>query len=252
MYKVLVVDDERIEREGIKFLISHYDFPIEITEAENGLKALQVLKAEKVDILFTDIRMPFMDGLQLIAEARAIQPDLKAIILSAYGEFDFAKEAIRLQVAHYLLKPVETEEFHEVFSNVLGIKGKPNAEMLLDALPDRSNGSNGSTSRKVIEEVLQLIHNHYRESIGLDWIAEQVYLTPSYLSYLFKKEMGVNIVKYIVSYRFEKAAALLCGTNMKIIDISVEVGYENYPYFCSQFKNYFGTTPAKYREGQRK
>jgi two-component system response regulator YesN len=248
LYKVLVVDDEKIEREGIKFLISHYDLPIEITEAENGLKALAVLKAQKVDILFTDIRMPFMDGLELIAEARTVQPDLKTIILSAYGEFGFAKEAIRLKVTHYLLKPVETEEFHGVFSSVLGIKGSPNTDMLLDVLP---NSNNGSASRKVIEEVLRLIHSHYKESIGLDWIAEQVYLTPSYLSYLFKKEMGVNIVKYIVSYRFEKAAALLGGTNMKIIDISIEVGYENYPYFCSQFKSYFGTTPAKYREGQR-
>ncbi|SFM49741.1 Helix-turn-helix domain-containing protein [Paenibacillus sp. 1_12] len=248
MYKVLVVDDEKIEREGIKFLISHYDSPIEITEADNGLKALEILKTQKVDILFTDIRMPFMDGLQLIAEARTIQPDLITIILSAYGEFEFAKEAIRLQVTHYLLKPVETEEFHGVFTSALGLKGRPDEERLIDVLP---NSNNGSTSRKVIEEVLLLIRNHYRESIGLDWIAEQVYLTPSYLSFLFKKEMGVTIVKYIVSYRFEKAAGLLCGTNMKIIDISVEVGYENYPYFCSQFKSYFGTTPAKYREGQR-
>ncbi|NOU98255.1 response regulator [Paenibacillus sp. LMG 31456] len=249
MYKVLVVDDEKIEREGIKFLIRHYAFPIEIFEAENGLKALEVLKTQKVDILFTDIRMPFMDGLQLIAEARPVQPDLRTIILSAYGEFEFAKEAIRLQVTHYLLKPVETDEFHTVFSSALGLKGTPDVEQLLDVLP---NSNNGSASRRVIEEVQQLIHNHYQGSIGLDWIAEQVYLTPSYLSYLFKKEMGVTIVKYIVSYRFEKAASLLCGTNMKIIDISVEVGYENYPYFCSQFKSYFGTTPAKYREGQRK
>lgn len=65
MYTILIVDDEKIEREGIKFLIEEYQLPLNIVEAVNGKAALAYLEANRVDILFTDIKMPFMDGLEL-------------------------------------------------------------------------------------------------------------------------------------------------------------------------------------------
>jgi two-component system response regulator YesN len=103
--------------------------------------------------------------------------------------------------------------------------------------------------RKVIGEVLKLIHRDYGLDIGLESLAEKACLSPSYLSHLFKKETGASLVKYITCYRLEKAGELLRTTNKKIADISHEVGYTSFAYFCSIFKNYYGKTPAKYREG---
>ncbi|MBP1988796.1 response regulator transcription factor [Paenibacillus eucommiae] len=263
MYNILVVDDEKIEREGIKFLIKKHGLPLNVEEAENGKKALSILQSRKVDILLTDIKMPFMDGLQLAASVRESNRSIKIIILSAYGEFDYAKRAIPLHIAHYILKPVEVREFLDAMNQVIGFceeeeVGRLGQGKLQEIGPGESRLERKEAddflldtyaARKVIEEVLKLIHQEYRDDLGLQSLADKVYLTPNYLSRLFKKETGTSIVKYMTTYRLEKACELLRHTNMKIVDISNEVGYPNFSYFCSIFRNYYGTTPAKYREG---
>lgn len=100
---------------------------------------------------------------------------------------------------------------------------------------------------KAIEEVVRMIHTRYQTDLSLEWLAKQVYLSPSYLSYLFKKEKGISINKFITMYRMEKAKELLLTTNRKIIDISQDVGYSNFPYFSSLFKSHYGVSPSQYR-----
>lgn len=118
-YKILLVDDERSEREGVSFLIEKFGYPLEIKEASNGQKALELMKKEKFDILFTDVKMPIMDGLELSKEVSSIYPDTVIIIFSAYSEFDFAKKAMEAGVVNYLLKPVEVEEFRKCMDDVI-------------------------------------------------------------------------------------------------------------------------------------
>ena len=72
MYQVLIVDDERIERNGIKLLLKQLQLPIEIAEASNGKEALEYLRENKADILLTDVKMPFMDGIHLIEESQRL------------------------------------------------------------------------------------------------------------------------------------------------------------------------------------
>lgn len=108
MIKILIVDDEKIERNGIKFLLKQMNLELEIFEAVNGLKALDVLKEEKIDILLTDIKMPFMDGIELIQEVVKSWKDIKIIIFSGYGEFEYARMAMKSGVSNYILKPVRS------------------------------------------------------------------------------------------------------------------------------------------------
>ncbi len=119
MYKFLIVDDEKIERDGIKLLVKKYNLELEIAEAENGRTALDYIKNNHVDVLFTDIKMPFMNGLELAEQAKMLRPGLKVIIYSAFGEFDYARKAINIKVEHYLLKPISKTEFLSVFNQVL-------------------------------------------------------------------------------------------------------------------------------------
>ena len=109
MYRILIVDDERIEREGIKYLIGREKGDYEICEASNGKQALDVLHSKKVDLLMTDIRMPHMDGLELSRKAREEYSDLQIVIFSGYSDFSFAQEAIQYGVLDYVLKPVDPE-----------------------------------------------------------------------------------------------------------------------------------------------
>lgn len=95
MINVLIVDDEKIEREGLKYLISTETKEHKIFEASNGREALQILREEDIQLLLTDIKMPHMTGLELSKKAKEEQPDLQIIIFSGFSDFAFAQEAIR-------------------------------------------------------------------------------------------------------------------------------------------------------------
>ncbi|BFH62403.1 response regulator [Paenibacillus azoreducens] len=120
MLTILVVDDHKEEREGIAFLLQELGFPLKLQVAENGRKALEYLQQHAVDILFTDVRMPQMDGLQLTRQVLQLHPKTKVIIFSGYAEFEYAKTAITLGVSDYLLKPVNVEAFEATISKVIG------------------------------------------------------------------------------------------------------------------------------------
>lgn len=119
MLKILLVDDEFTERDGMKFLIEKFKLPLEVAEAENGKKALAYIKTHPVDILLTDVRMPYMDGLELAKEVSVCSPDTVIIIFSAYSEFEYAKKACEVNAVNYLLKPIELDEFEQVMTRVI-------------------------------------------------------------------------------------------------------------------------------------
>ncbi|MBO4590965.1 MAG: response regulator [Eubacterium sp.] len=120
MYKLLIVDDEKIERNGIRYLLEDGKLELEIYEAVNGKDALEFLNKTRVDILLTDVKMPFIDGIELIRQAAPLFPDMKIIIFSGYSEFEYAKFAMKMGVEDYVLKPVDPEEFTATMNKVIG------------------------------------------------------------------------------------------------------------------------------------
>ncbi|MDQ6419985.1 response regulator [Paenibacillus sp. LHD-117] len=513
MFNLLIVDDNRTEREGVKFLVEQFEWELDITESDSGEAALAYLENHQIDILITDIKMKGLDGLQLAEKVRNETPNVKVIFMSAYGEFEYARKAIDLDAINYILKPVEIGEFMRVVSKVIqlceeerqereqaekmkeaygkglrfekqktlydlvygkdrlleaeqqihhsvfgsdghdlrmvmldagcrffdradfdmeaiaqevftgevdiihlnerqsllfyagseqdteaelqqignkliecfkGMDGKnvcviisgllirlkhiseefaemetiaanrffldggtviftgnsqggvrkksdccsevlqeiwshmqsaihgksshdkgliliegvrtlasdsetyvkfvctellklligsptpQNAnyfmmniekiyntaslhelrQLMLSIIKSHTSESDSSTEslRKVIEDVVSLIEKDYSRDISLEHLAKKVYLSPAYLSRLFKKYTGQSITKYITSIRLEKAAQLLMETNKKITDIYQEAGYQNFAYFSALFKNHYGKTPSEYRE----
>jgi two-component system response regulator YesN len=513
MHRILIVDDERIEREGIRNLIRKLGLELEPVLAENGEAALEIVRSEPIDIVVTDIKMPFMDGLELSEKIREERPDVELIIYSAFNEFEYARRAMRNNVSNYLLKPIQVPEFvaavqrameaclereadkmrerellegyrrgmayerekmlleaingtkpikssaisppegdaperesihlllvdfprpffdmhndgfyamlgecipfpfdylnvnenqsvlfvrgpvplptetlrsaadrivsgvaeryeqrasvivgaaadgwegvhdaycgierllefkffmnddailfageqfaeasgdgvelqsiadkiyqcldfgdmpgakygvellfsylktrghfsslytkflcSEMMTKALGKEHKnslsvineyldkitrsPSLHDLKDLMFDifdlfesgaESKGKSESTN-KIIEGIRQMIEERYDQDLSLEGIAEQVYLTPSYVSYLFKKETGQSLIRYITQVRMDKAVALLRDTNMKIVDICKKLGYRNSNYFIQSFRQHYGVTPAKFRE----
>ena len=119
MYKVLVADDEKIGRKGVHFLLDQMEEELSIVEAKNGKEALHYIENNPIDILLTDIKMPFIDGIELIGEALKIQPHIKIAIFSGYSDFEYAKKALSLGVMEYILKPVNPEEFKSTIKKVI-------------------------------------------------------------------------------------------------------------------------------------
>lgn len=507
MYRILLVDDEAQERQGITWLIRKYQLPFTIAEAPNGQKAEEYLKSHPVDVLFTDVKMPYKDGLELAREVYEWNPDIKIVIFSAYGEFDYAKRAMEARAVDYLLKPIELDEFERVMNKVIGeleqmkaraeqenrqeeenirwalykvftggtaparhahlldhylagmgrerkillsfesggrlfeekeeayltllktwlpqpweyvnlypdtswvLMNRPSGfpggafagcleklrrdtrmvlqeecsvivsrefadagemavraseindirrnyygnsgeilylsgfggnsdyyaaelerikQKMLEAVRDRQEelillygeqlveamahgrvvsriyvyhmfleiltelyacygvmdkrkllenldgllsyrdseklaaswkevlgqvfaGQVGETdSGRITERIQAIVREEYGNDISLDEIAGRVGMAPAYVSYLFKKETGSNLVKYITDYRMEKARRFLEDSGMKIVQVGKACGYENQPYFNRLFKNYYGMTPKQYRESHGK
>ena len=119
MYKVFLVEDEVVIRKGVR---SSIDWEKEgftfVGEASDGELAYPLIRKEKPDILITDIRMPFMDGLELSRLVKKELPQIKILILSGYNEFEYAKEAINLGVTDYLLKPISSDQLLEAIRRV--------------------------------------------------------------------------------------------------------------------------------------
>ena len=504
MHHILIVDDERVERNGIKFLLKKMELPLMIHEASNGKEALEFLTKteDDIDIIFTDIKMPFIDGIELIKELHTLEKEYKIIIFSGYGEFEYAKFAVKMGVEDYILKPVDPVEFEKTITRVIKeldeqknkevvqeehisfmreytlysiINGSSLTEMKAQAskfmdtafldeygcmllfefkneafsilgtafredleaevgvpceylnlnlqqglllfpkdvvasykeigesictffkkrysmdcyvavsshwedgavslakkfeeveermedkfydmnqtvfLPEEEKASSTDTGieddtyikqmaqdikmkdvtrlrthfdalcarynekgvvsqvyikfifsnllklihencqgkempdlkdeidklyyakdykqviaivdenikqlekavsynpqmlHREIESIKQYIYENYDKELSVEQLAEQVYLAPSYLSHVFKKEMGQNLSKFIKSYRMEKAREMLETTHKKIVTISYDVGYSNVSYFCQSFREYYGVSPQKFR-----
>ena len=501
MMNILIADDEKIEREGIRYLLSLEKGERRIFEAANGKQAMQILRTENIDMILTDIKMPVIDGLELARRAKELFPEIRIVIFSGYNDFTFAQEAIRYGVTDYILKPVDPDNFHEiiekaeknirerqaeenreirrqnflqqyflqnylysgkkeilekagefvdldkwngwhcailietdtaffdtaeenfpgelqkelrrvffylnlnerqslllfqdvycdyllvanhlytflkrnymvriylsvsrkfdgceclpeilgqleqqmeekfyhpekhifsceeeelkmvagevqdsqlmqmisedisrkdteqlwkhfeclkekyssntqfsamyikfVFSNVIQELFQENQfadehrlEQEIDRLYSCGNimdilkvtednireyekflERSMSESRNEVAAVKNYIYQHYGEDLNLEMLAEKVYLSSGYLSFIFKKETGMNLNRFIKVFRMEKAGEFLHDTNMKVAQISEKVGFANVSYFCRSFREYYGCSPESYRKG---
>lgn len=119
MYKLMIADDEDDERIGIKYLMKKCGFCFDIVEAADGREALEKLRENGADILFTDVKMPFLNGLELSAEAKILIPDIQIIFFSGFDDFEYVKRALSLQAVDYILKPVNPAEFQKTIQMVI-------------------------------------------------------------------------------------------------------------------------------------
>lgn len=133
MYKVLLVDDELFILEGLESILNWKDYNLEVVgKASNGFDAFLMLENTTVDIIITDITMPKMNGLELISQAKALNPDIKFIILSGYDDFNYIKEGMKLGIENYLLKPINIDELISTLtSTVEKIESSLNSEIYL-------------------------------------------------------------------------------------------------------------------------
>lgn len=235
MTQVLIVDDNQLERQGIRFLLEKQVYELQITECTNGIDALKALKEHHFSLLITDIKMPLMNGVDLITHVRDFDQDIRIIVLSGYDDFNYARELLKSNVTDYLLKPIDPFEF----------------EVCLTQTLQKLEKIHPLSSDPMIDKTLEIIHNEFNRDLTLEELAERVFLSPNYLSILFKKEMNIGLNKYLNNFRLEKACSLLLNSNMKVIDIAKYIGFDNPSYFNRLFKNNFGMTPSIYREERR-
>ncbi|MCU6710660.1 response regulator [Paenibacillus sp. J5C_2022] len=249
MYKVLLVEDEKVIREGLKELIhqSTGEFAV-VAEASGGEKALEYLRMELPDLLMTDIRMREMDGLTLVSKVKEIYPALPVIIISGYGEFQYAQKAINYGVREYLLKPVERLELAAALDKIKRLLDESRGVSYCGAGGDERGAEGGEDGRKIIRDVKDYVKLHVDGDLRLQTVAGIVHLNASYLSQLFKNETGMNYSEYVSTIRLDKAKSLLSQTSLKIYDVARLSGHQSPKHFMLMFKQQEGMTATEYRD----
>ena len=120
MYTALIADDEAVECSAVNFLLEqHFPNQFEVMEAANGREALTLLQSQKVDVLLSDIQMPFLNGIELAREARILYPDIELLFFSGFDDFEYVQNALLLRAVNYVLKPLDPEQFRQAISEIL-------------------------------------------------------------------------------------------------------------------------------------
>ena len=235
--KILIIDDEPKNRNGLSNLLTRREGWEVAGAYENAADALKYLAVNQVDVMITDIKMPEISGLELIARIRERDKKTAIIILSGYSNFQFAQRAIELGVSRYLTKPTNPRELICVLEET---------EKKLGGKQEKEEDS-GKIPNMFVQKAADYIKLNYSEKISIKEIADQLYLSPNYLSELFKKHTGKTISEYLTEYRLEKACQLLDHAEYRVGDVSGMVGIHDGRYFSNMFKKKYGMTPTEYR-----
>ena len=235
--RVLLVDDEIMIREGFKRLFDWEAHDCEVVgEAADGMEALSGIDTLCPDIVIMDINIPIMNGLKVIQLSRIKHPEIAFVIVSGYDDFSYCREALRLKITDYILKPVNYEEFGSCIDN-----------LKIALFQNRSAGQPASQDERPIRSITRYLQEHLSEEISLSVLAEEFHLNAQYISQLFKSEIGVGFLAYLTSIRMEQAKKLLLSTDLSIAEVSERSGYGDYRVFTKVFKKSEGITPSQYR-----
>ena len=235
--RVLLVDDEIMIREGFKRLFDWEAHDCEVVgEAADGMEALAKLDALEPDIAIMDINIPIMNGLKVIQLSRIKHPDTAFVIVSGYDDFAYCREALRMQITDYILKPVNYEEFGTCIDN-----------LKIALFQHQSSGGGEQREERPIHGITRYLQEHLAEEVSLSVLAEEFHLSAQYISQLFKNEIGVGFLAYLTNIRMERAKQLLLSTSLSIAEVSEQSGYSDYRVFTKVFKKSEGITPSQYR-----
>ncbi len=240
MKRVVIVEDEELVRRGIALAVDWQSVDCAVVgEAANGEEALEVIRREKPEVIVTDIKMPRLDGIEMLRQLRSEGNTAAVILLTAYSDFSYAQSALKLGAADYLLKPFHDGELEEAIRRLGLGSGKA---------PDGVEIS-GEGKSKYVMEVLRYISGHYAEpDLGISQVAADLGISEGHLSHVFKKETGRTLGSYIADYRIQKAKELLRDCRSKVYEVAEQVGYRDITYFSAAFKKAVGVSPSEFQK----
>lgn len=284
MYRVLLVDDEQIECMALaKKIDRYYGDKVNIYQAVNGREAVAMCSEQKNDIIIMDISMPEMNGVMAAKYIRQMDDKCSIVFLSAYDDFEYARNAIKVKALDYLLKPCDINDLLAVMDMAIQKLDKENAVKENTATDGKGNifkenarsgkenvkdtdiyadnnnirdnrhkrmidNLRNSDEQTTVKYLKEYVENNYIYDITMQEAAEEMGYSDAYFSKLFKQYFNQNFTAYLTEYRIKKAKELLGNTNNSIKDISRMVGYTDSNYFAKIFKRIVGEIPSKYRE----
>ena len=240
--RMIVVEDEQRSREGLCRLLRALPGNHELVgQASNGSAALDLILQLKPDLVFTDVKMPVMDGISLIAGVRSYNMNTEFVITSGYADFEFARQGIALDVADYLIKPVTQEDVLRVLDRVerrlSGARSKAPESRLRSQYPD---------AHPTILKSLDILEKTYAGKLNQRDLAAELGVSPEYFSYLFSRNIGMTFSEFLRRLRVEKAREMYASGECPAQDVPYAVGFSDAKYFAQVFRSVTGESPAEY------
>ena len=245
MFRVILIDDEPLIVEGLKKVVRWEEYQCTVVAtAEDAEKGAELIRTLQPDILFTDIRMPGVDGLTMLAGLRSEFPDLQVTVLTGFRDFAYAQEAIRLGVARFLLKPSRMDEIREALACMTARLEKTHTEQSTEQEEPEERENAGSF---LVNRALDYLEEHYAEKLTLQEVADACYVSQWHLSKLLNRYTKKNFYDLLNNRRIRAAKELLADPSLRIGDIGEMIGYADPAHFARVFRKIAGMSANEYR-----
>jgi len=260
MIKIVVVEDEILVKKGLILTTDWQRYGCEVVgEASNGLEGIEVITRIKPDIVITDVRMPGIDGIKMIETVKEEGIKSEFIIISGYSEFEYARQAVKLGVRDFLVKPIDDEDLENALQNTCkAVRDKHNIDKIQNKMDDITDSRVMLFKEYIIDKetgdedyvarAVKHISLNYHRDITIKSVADSLFISESYLSRLFKIQVSQTFGDYLTYYRIKKACELLKEPDGKIYEVANLIGYKDQRYFSIIFKKLVGVTPKEFRD----
>jgi two-component system response regulator YesN len=240
MYRLLIADDEQDIRRGLAECFPWGEIGFSVCGAvENGREALEIVRRGEADVVFCDIRMPVMSGVELAKAVFELDRRIPVVFLSAYKDFSYAHQALQYGVRGYILKPTSFSEIQSVFKRL---------KKEMDLAP-RQGEETGKKTDAVMDAIKGYMEREYARATLME-ASRIVHMSSQHVSRLFKQKTGDNFNAHLIRIRMRQAARLLKDVDYLTYEVSELVGYKNPKNFTRAFKKFFGVTPREYRHSE--
>jgi len=237
---IVVVEDEKLIAKSIVNNIEKGNDSFKVIGvAYDGEEGYELVRTLLPNILFTDIKMPVLDGLKLIAKVNENFPFVKIVVISGYDDFEYARTALHNGVSDYLLKPINLEELQATLRTIQNELVASSG--MLHSVGDVKNPA------EIVALVEEYIHTNFAKQIDLAEIADAFGFSSAYLTKIFREQLQITPSKYLNEYRMMIAKQLLRDTALSVKTITEQVGFVDQFHFSKRFKLYSGYSPAQFR-----
>lgn len=243
IFRVIVADDERLIANNIAKNIERANASFQVVGiAPDGAEALRICDELLPHVVFSDIKMPVMDGLELFEKLNEKRPEIKKVIISGYDDFKLAREAMQSGTFDYLLKPVNRDELNVTLNKLQNQLCSQRGLLAQDRL---------DSPEKIVESLKAYLRENYASSVDFAGIAARYGFSSPYLTRIFHAKAGVSPLKYLIEYRMACAKQFLSDTELTVQEIGSRTGYPDPFHFSKIFKQYTGQSPAQFRQDWR-
>lgn len=252
----MIADDEMVIRRGLQSLDWASIGISDVYTVQNGVEARELLLATPIDLVIFDIKMPGLSGLELAALVKEKSLDTAVVLLTGFSDFEYAREALRIGVYEYLLKPLRPQEIMDTMSDVMRRLERKRYQIQLVRKHEATLGSFNTVEQvqnrfpqtsKVMSDILNHMASHFDQAISLGSIAEEHHFSINYVSKMFKRETNYSFTEILTAIRMMNAAHQLLE-GVRVNRVSAQVGFSDQHYFAQVFRKIFGCPPSRFRD----